>query len=170
MPTLLISTSVDRVQARRPRLALVTGYDLCWAKRAARRAGIAPGYCPGCRPGPLPAGPLPATWLTGPSRGQSGLEALAGGDPELGEDLPQVPFDGPCADEQLRANLWVRPSVPGKPRDVLLLWGELVAGVVSALSLLLPRGQQLASSAVGESGYAHRGEHVVRIAEVPAGG
>src|ERR1700730_2326778 len=159
MPTLLISTSVDRVQARRPRLALVTGYDVCWSKRAARRAGIAPGYCPGCRPGSLPA-----TWLTGPSRGQSGLEALAGGDPELGEDLPQVPFDGPCADEQLRANLWVRPSVPGKPRDVLLLWGELVAGVVSALAHLLPRGQQIASSAVGESVCAHRGEHVVRIA------
>src|SRR6266478_4737897 len=56
MPTLLISTSVDRVQAPRPRLALVTGHDVCWAKRAARRAGIAPGYCPGCRPGPAARG------------------------------------------------------------------------------------------------------------------
>jgi len=61
---------------------------------------------------------------------------------------------------------FVRPSVPSKPCDVLLLGGELVTGIVSALAHLLAGGQQLASSPVGESICAHRGEHVVRIAEL----
>src|SRR3954451_16060241 len=71
-------------------------------------------------------------------------------DAELGEDLLEVPFDRPRAEEELRADLGVRAPVAREPRDLLLLRRQLVARVVAALAHLLPRRQQLVPGALGE--------------------
>src|ERR1700738_848520 len=55
--------------------------------------------------------------LTGPG---DRAELPARRDAELDEDLPQVPFDGVRADEQLRADLLIRQAVAGQPRDLPL--------------------------------------------------
>src|SRR4051812_18941670 len=47
-------------------------------------------------------------------------------DPELGEHLSQMPFDGSRADEELRANLGVRKPVAWKPRDLPLLRRQVI--------------------------------------------
>ena len=80
-----------------------------------------------------------------------------------------MPFHGAWADEELRTDLRVRSPVPRKPRDLLLLRREFIARVVSALAHLLARGQQLATRALRESLRAHRGEHLVRSAQLLAG-
>src|SRR4051812_20203989 len=87
--------------------------------------------CPGCRPG-LSSTP----GLADPSgRGGTDLpaavaerfgESFARADPELREDLAQVPFDGPGADEQLSTDLWVGQAVASQESDVLLLCGQVV--------------------------------------------
>ena len=93
----------------------------------------------------------------------------ARGDAELPEHLPQVPFDGAGADEQLGGDLRVGPSVTGQPGDVLLLGGELVERVGLALADLLAGGEQLAACALGERLDAQLGEGVVGRAELLAG-
>src|SRR5882757_8880575 len=57
--------------------------------------------------------------------GQDADELVARADLELGEDLAQVIFDGARADEQTGADLWVRESVAGQPRDLGFLRGQL---------------------------------------------
>src|SRR4051794_34922445 len=101
--------------------------------------------------------------------GQGVMKAHARRDPELGEHLAQVPLDRPGADEQPRADLWVGEPFAGEARDLLLLRGELVAGVVSALPPLLAGCEQLSSGAMCESCGSHRGEHVVRLAQLLTG-
>jgi hypothetical protein len=49
------------------------------------------------------------------------VELAARADRQLGEDLVQVVLDGPRADEQSGADLWVREPVAGEPRDLTLL-------------------------------------------------
>src|SRR5262249_33949519 len=90
------------------------------------------------------------------------------GDPQLGEDLVQVPFDGAGADEQLGRDLRVRPAVARESRDVQLVRREVVARVVAALAHLRAGGDQLAPRALGESARAHRGEALVRRAQLLA--
>ena len=80
-----------------------------------------------------------------------------------------MPLHGAWADEELRPDLRVRSPVPCKPRDLLLLGCEFIARVVLALAHLLAGGQQLATCALSESLGAHRGEHVVRSAQLLAG-
>jgi len=61
-----------------------------------------------------------------------------------------VPLDSARADEQLRADLWIRSSISGQPGDLLLLRRELVARVVPALARLLSRRPQLTPGAADE--------------------
>ena len=62
----------------------------------------------------------------GLARPGHGAELPARGDAELDEDLPQVPFNGVRADEQLRTDLLVRQAVACQPRDLRLLAGQFV--------------------------------------------
>jgi hypothetical protein len=57
------------------------------------------------------------------------VQAHARPDPELGEHLLQVPFDGARAQEQLAADLRVRESLACEARDLLLLWRQLIASL-----------------------------------------
>ena len=116
-------------------------------------ARIAPGYCPG------QAGCV----ARGRDFARQGVaQGPARADAELGEHLLQVPLDGAGAEEELGADLGVRPAVAGELGDVLLLGGELVAGVVAALADLLAGGQQLVPRTLGESLRAHREQRLAR--------
>src|SRR3954452_5537651 len=57
---------------------------------------------------------------------EDALEFPSRADPELGEHLVQVVLGGARADEQSRADLWVREPVAGQPRDLGLLGGQHV--------------------------------------------
>src|SRR5829696_8415561 len=114
---------------------------------------IAPGCCPGQE----------AAWLEGRDVARQGVaQGSAGADAELGEHLLQVPFDGAGAEEELSADLGVRPAVAGELGDVLLLRSELVAGVIAALADLLAGGQQLVPRTLGKSLRAHRKQRLER--------
>src|SRR4051794_2013375 len=116
-------------------------------------AAIAPVYCPG----------QDGAWLERRDFARQGVaQGSAGADAELGEHLLQVPFDGAGAEEELGADLGIRPAVAGELGDVLLLGSELVAGVVAALSDLLAGGQQLVPRTLGESLRAHREQRLAR--------
>src|SRR5580693_8348099 len=104
----------------------------------------------------LGAGPVGQRWLGLP----------AGADLELGTNLGQVPFDRPRGQEQLGADLLVGQALPGQPRDLGLLRGELVARAGGALADRLPGGQQLAAGPLGERLHADRVEHLVRGAKL----
>src|SRR3954471_6121305 len=93
----------------------------------------------------------------------------AGADAELGEDLPQVPFDGTCADEQREADLGVGRSLRCQPGDLRLLRCEVAGRLHRALANRLTGGQQLAPSALGKGLDPHRRQAVVRAAELSAG-
>src|SRR5829696_2612739 len=95
-------------------------------------------------------------------------QRAARADAELGEHLLEMPLDGAWAEEELGADLRVRPSVAREPRDVLLLRGELVARVVAPLAHLLAGGQELVPGALGESLRPHREEHLAGDAQLLA--
>src|SRR4029079_19632382 len=101
-------------------------------------------------------------------RRQGVAKALARADPELQEHLLQMPLDGARAEEQLGADLRVGPAGDGKPRDVLLLRCELVAGVVAALGGGLAGREQLVARTLAEPVRANRAEQLVRGAQVLA--
>src|SRR3954454_15352811 len=126
---------------------------------ASRRARA----CPGQAPGSLRGRRLPAQAREGV------VEAHARADPELREHLLQVPFDRARAEEELRADLRVRPAVASPSRDEVFLGRQLVARLVDALAHLRAGGQQLVAGAMGESIRAHRDQHVVRGAQLYAG-
>src|SRR4029077_552374 len=90
-------------------------------------------------------------------------------DAELDEDLPQVPFDGVCADEQLRRDLLIRQPVAGQSCDLRLLGRQLITGADLLLAHLFTGGDQLAASPFGEGPRTPSGEHVVGGAEVLTG-
>src|SRR3954454_15936020 len=94
------------------------------------------------------------------------VKAHARADPELGEHLPEVPFDGARAEEQLGADLGVSSALSCQPCDVRLLRRQLVARLVAALAHRLAGGQQLTACAFGEPVGAHRREHLVRRAQL----
>src|SRR6478736_2557755 len=96
------------------------------------------------------------------------LKSPARADAELGEHLVEVPLDGARAEEQLRADLRVRPACLGQPRDVLLLGRQLVARLVDALADLAAGGPQLVPGALGETVGAHGDERVMCTPELLA--
>src|SRR6516165_4736941 len=79
-----------------------------------------------------------------------------------------MPLDRAGADEQLGADLRVRSARERQSRDVLLLRGELVAGVVRALPDRLAGREQLVACAVGEPVRADRAEDIVRDTQLRA--
>src|ERR687898_1034437 len=126
---------------------------VCMRSACATPARIAPGYFPGQQGG----------WLEGRDVARQGVaQGSARADAELGEHLLQVPLDGAGAEEELSADLGVRPTVAGELGDVLLLRSELVAGVIAALADLLAGGQQLVPRTLGESLRAQREQHLAR--------
>jgi hypothetical protein len=78
----------------------------------------------------------------------------------------EVVLDGSGTDEQPHADVGVREAVPCEPGDLCLLRSEDVAGLVDALAQGLPRGQQLATGAIGERFGTHQAEHLVGGAQV----
>src|SRR5829696_2477493 len=95
-------------------------------------------------------------------------QRAARADAELGEHLLEVPFDGAWAEEELGADLRVRPPVASEPGDVLLLWGELVARVLAPLAYLLAGRQQLVPGTLGEALRTHRQQHLAGDAQLLA--
>src|SRR4051794_5014715 len=77
---------------------------------------------------------------------------------KLPEHLAQVVLDGARADEELRGDLSVRPSLRDEAGDLRLLWSELVAGSHRACAGALARRQQLALGAAREPLDAHASE------------
>src|SRR5215207_1318982 len=116
-------------------------------------AAVAPGYCPGQEGALLEDRDF---------RRQGVAQGSARADAELGEHLLEVPFDGAGAEEELSADLGVRPAVASELGDVLLLRSELVAGVIAALADLLAGGQQLVPRTLGKSLRAHREQRLAR--------
>src|SRR5215216_2250038 len=84
--------------------------------------------CPGRTPGCLRGRGLPAEARKGV------VEAYARADPELGEHLLEVPFDRARTEEELRADLRVRPAVASPSRDEVFLGRQLAAVLVDSLA------------------------------------
>ncbi len=87
--------------------------------------------------------------------GQRRAELPAGADPELSENLAQVPLHRARTEEQLGADLRVRLTAGSQARDLHLLRGQLVERLDAALPHCLAGGQQLAAGAFGERLHAH---------------
>jgi len=108
----------------------------------------------------------------GRAGGRHAVQLTAGADAELGEHLPQVVLDGVRADEQPGADLRVRQAVPGQPRDLGLLGGQLLAGPGvgrgGALAGGFPGGRQLPARPLGEPVHPDLVQHAVRSAELLA--
>jgi amino acid transporter len=108
--------------------------------------------------------------LGGP--GVSGVAAgklRAGGDSEFPEHLPQVVLHGARADEQPRRDRGVGQALTGQPRDLILLGSQLIPGTDGSLAGLLAGGQQLPAGPFRKTPGAHRHEHVMGGAKLPAG-
>src|SRR5215472_11593012 len=82
--------------------------------------------------------------------GQRCLELPARGYLELREHVAQVPLDCARADEQLRADLWVRHALTREPGDLLLLRRELLVCPGATFPHLLAGCHQLTAGAFGE--------------------
>ena len=100
--------------------------------------------------------------------GHRARELGAGGHAGLPEHLPQVVVDGGGAQEQLRGDVTVALAVADQPGDLRLLRRELVLGLRCPRAGALSGGQQLDPGPLGEGPGVHRGEHLVRGAELAA--
>src|SRR5512132_675342 len=98
---------------------------------------------------PVRCDALRSRGLTRLSR-QRCFQAASRVDPELAEDLVQVPLDRARTEEELGTDLRVGEPVAGEPGDLLLLRRELLAPLERALAPLRPGGDQLALGARGE--------------------
>src|SRR5919204_673410 len=76
-------------------------------------------------------------------------ELRARRDPELGEDVSQVVVDRPRGQEEVRRDLLVREAVGDEPRDLQLLWRQVVDRARVALPRRLARRAQLGACAFG---------------------
>ena len=79
-----------------------------------------------------------------------------------------MPLDGSCADVQLRGDLRIGSAVARQPRNVLFLFGERGAALVTSLAEVLARRDELSARALGEAIGSHHYEHVVRGAQLLA--
>jgi Voltage-dependent anion channel len=114
---------------------------------------------------PAPRAPQSLAWPRLASAAGSSRRA----DLELGEDLAQVPFDGPGGQEQVGADLRVGLPVPRQPGDGRLLRGERVRRLGGTLAGRLAGGQQLAPGPFGKCPGTHSGQHLVRGPQLDAG-
>src|SRR5262249_29476447 len=103
------------------------------------------------------------------ARPRNRAELPARVDAELDEYLPQMPLDGMRADEQLRADLLIRQTVTGEPRDLCLLGGQLITRTDRLLAHLFSGGDQLSAGPLAERLRSHRRVHVVGTIELLAG-
>src|SRR5262245_17920404 len=78
------------------------------------------------------------------------FELAPGLDAELGEHLVEVPFDRAGTEEELRADLGIRPALDRQPRDEQLAGRELVARLDGALARFRARREQFMPRAFGE--------------------
>src|SRR3954447_26426702 len=95
-------------------------------------------------------------------------QIVARPDPELREHLAQVPLDGARTDEELGADLGIRPPIGGEARDLSLLRGELVTCLDAPLAHRLAGSRQLSPSALGEAVHSHGGVGLMRGAQLHA--
>src|SRR5215469_7696845 len=95
------------------------------------------------------------------------MQLAAGADAQLDEYLAQMPVDRAHGQEQLGADLLAGPAVAGQPGNLLLLGRELAVRVDGAFAHPLSRGEQLPAGALSERLHRHRGEHVMRSAQLP---
>src|SRR5512132_2203701 len=109
---------------------------------------------------PVRCDALRSRGLTRLSR-QRCFQAASRVDPELAEDLVQVPLDRARAEEQLGADLRVGEPVAGEPGDLLLLRRERLARVERAAAHLPAGRGQLARGADGERLHPDLGEEVL---------
>ena len=85
-----------------------------------------------------------------PSRRQSLPQLPTRCDPELREYLSEVALDRSRAQEELGADLLLGMTIAGETSNLLLLWGEGIASVQSALADVLARRGEFASSTICE--------------------
>src|SRR4029453_2086410 len=93
---------------------------------------------------------------------QRGSKLSTRGDPELREDLAQMPLDRLRTDKQPPPDFRVREPLPCEPGDLLLLRRQLVAGIGTAFADFLTGGYQLAARGFGERGHTDLDENFVR--------
>jgi hypothetical protein len=78
-----------------------------------------------------------------------------------------VPFDGVRADEQLRADLVIRQTVPGQPRDLGLLGRQLVTGPDSLFANLFSGGDKLSRACSAKACAGSLAEAIRRCVSQP---
>src|SRR5689334_2617139 len=88
---------------------------------------------------------------------------------ELPEDLPQVPFDGAGAAEQLRPDLDVRQAVSSRPRVLDLLRSQGLLDIDRAPPNGRAGGEQLSPGSLREGPWCHPAERVVGDGELLRG-
>src|SRR6516162_1810757 len=83
-------------------------------------------------------------WSGGTGAGHAVAHELgAGGDAQLGEDLPEVVVDGARAEVQLRCDLLVGQALGDQPGDLQFLRGQLLDGGRVPLARGFSGGSQL---------------------------
>src|SRR6185312_13634514 len=87
---------------------------------------------------------------------------------ELPEDLAQVVFDRARADEELGGDLDVRLALRDEPRDLCLLWREVVLRLDGAFASVFARRAELDACSLRESFHTELGEQLVRHAQLLA--
>src|SRR5580693_4716279 len=92
-----------------------------------------------------------------------------GADPELGEDLAEVPFDGSRAEVQRRGDLRAGEPFRGEPGDVGFLSGQLSTCLYRTFAYRLPAYCELVSRAIGERLNPHRGQRLVGGSQLSPG-
>jgi hypothetical protein len=100
------------------------------------------------------------------SPGRTRWSWLREADAELGEHFAQVVLDRARADEQPGADLRVGEPMPGQPRDLGFLGGQLNGRLDGVLARGLACRLQLAPGQLGEPSDAHRVQHLVNGARL----
>src|SRR5262249_10050956 len=93
---------------------------------------------------------------------------LARGNAELGEHFAEVPFDRSLAEVEQARDLSIGLAVTSEPRDLVLLWRELLSRVVGALAYLLTRRIEFSARTFAERLHADVSKYGVRGAQMNA--
>jgi hypothetical protein len=131
-----------------------------------------PGRCPGGY-----AGKDQTTVVSRVLSARNGPATIGEGDPqlparanaELVEHFAKMPFDGPRANEELRADFGVRQAVASKAGDLGFLCGEVLTCLDIPFVHIGACSQQLPLRATGEALHAHRAEQFISEVQFAAG-